>query len=212
MEQTKYKYPRTYHVPWSLGISNDDKIIPSMGIFENKNVVVTEKLDGENTTLYRNSSHARSINSQSHESRNWLKQFHSKFSYEIPENMRICGENVFAKHSIYYKNLSSYFYVFSIWNNNTCLSWADTLEWCNLLKLEPVPMLYQGIYKKEIIKKLYKSIKGNGDEMEGYVIRNVDEFEYDKFSNNVVKFVRENHVQTNKHWMLKQIIQNKINE
>ena len=210
MEQIKYKYPRTYHVPWSLGITSDDKIISSMNTFKNKQVVVTEKLDGENTSLYQNFSHARSLNSKSHKSRNWLKQYHSTFQNDIPKDMRICGENVFAKHSIYYKNLSTYFYVFSIWINKICLSWNETLEWCNLLNLQTVSVLYSGLYDEVIVKSLYKPVKENQDEMEGYVIRNVDSFEYSNFSNNVVKFVRKNHIQSNKHWMLEEIIQNKI--
>lgn len=36
-------------------------------------VVITEKMDGENTTLYRDGLHARSLDSRHHPSRNWVK-------------------------------------------------------------------------------------------------------------------------------------------
>jgi hypothetical protein len=46
---TKYvKYPRTWHLPWSPGITKDDRVIPSCDQFVGKNIVVTVKMDGEN--------------------------------------------------------------------------------------------------------------------------------------------------------------------
>jgi hypothetical protein len=39
-----------------------------------------------------------------------------------------------------------------------------------------------------------------GDTREGVVIRNAGEFPVDEFSNNVCKWVRPNHVQTDEHW------------
>jgi len=48
---------------------------------------------------------------------------------DIPAGWRICGENLFYKHTIPYRDLHTMFYVYSIWNEaNECLSWADTLE------------------------------------------------------------------------------------
>ena len=37
------KYPRTLHLPWSEGATNDDKILKSVEHFEGKQVVITEK-------------------------------------------------------------------------------------------------------------------------------------------------------------------------
>jgi len=44
------KYPRTYHLEWSPGITRDDRIMPggSSANFEGKEVIIFEKLDGEN--------------------------------------------------------------------------------------------------------------------------------------------------------------------
>ena len=79
-----FKYPRTFHFAWSEGLSDDDKMLPSSTIFSGKKVVVTEKLDGENTTLYSDHIHARSIDSKHHPSRNWVKVLHGNIKHEIP--------------------------------------------------------------------------------------------------------------------------------
>ena len=47
------KYPRTAHVPWSPGATEDDVIIDTVDCFAGREVVVTEKMDGENTTMYK---------------------------------------------------------------------------------------------------------------------------------------------------------------
>lgn len=44
----QYKYPRTPHLPWSPGATSDDKYISSFESFRGKQIVVTEKMDGEN--------------------------------------------------------------------------------------------------------------------------------------------------------------------
>ena len=54
------KYPRTYHLPWSSP-SSDDRVASSLNHFVGQEVVVTEKLDGENTSLYNDYVHARSL-------------------------------------------------------------------------------------------------------------------------------------------------------
>jgi hypothetical protein len=207
---TYIKYPRTYHVPWSQGISSDDKIIKSMDSFVGKRVIVTEKMDGENTTMYVDHMHARSIDSNNHLSRSMVKSFHATIKHGIPNGWRICGENLYARHSIAYDNLKSYFYGFSIWNSeNVCLSWDDTMEWFELLGIVPVTVIYDGVYDKETIKSLYT----DGDEniKEGYVIRLADSFSYENFNVSVAKFVRKGHVQSSEHWMFSEIVPNKIN-
>ena len=203
----KTKYPRTYNFPWSEGASNDDKILKDTKNFIGKEVVVTLKLDGENTTMARDYIHARSLDSVDHPSRHWVKGLWAKIQYNIPENWRICGENVFAVHSIPLENLDSYFYVFNIWNEkNECLSWDETIEWCKLFELECVEVLYRGVYDENLIK----NIKLDYTKQEGYVVMLVDSFNYKDFSKCVAKAIRAGHVKTDEHWMLKAIIPNKL--
>jgi hypothetical protein len=209
MSTIRFKYPRTYHFPWSSGTS-DDKILDSVEQFEGKQVVVTVKEDGENCTMYKDYIHARSMEYNSHPSRSYVKSLHSKIADNIPEGWRICGENIYAKHSIEYNNLESYFQVFSIWNEkNICLSWNDTVEYVQLLDLVTVPILYIGLWDIELIKKLYQPTF-NGDPMEGYVVRLIDSFHYSDFKNCVGKFVRPDHVTSDNHWKYNEVIPNKL--
>lgn len=194
------KYPRTHHLQWSPGVNDDDRVIDSMDAFIGKRVIVTEKKDGENTSLYNDYTHARSVDGRSHPSRSWVKQFWSGISADIPPGWRICGENLYAKHSIAYEALPSYFMGFSIWNEkNVCLDWDDTLEWFELLGITPVPVLYDGIYDESAIKSLWSD--KDWDTREGYVLRVAGTISYAEFRTNVAKFVRPGHNMTVKHWM-----------
>ena len=204
------KYPRTFHLPWSEGATNDDKVLKNVDYFLNKEVMVSVKLDGENASLYNNYLHARSIDSKDHPSRHWLKQLQQQIGYKIPDNWRICGENLFAQHSIPYNNLPSYFLAFSIWNeNNICLSWDDTVDFLNELELLHVPILYHGIWDEEKIKQCFIGNTEYGKQ-EGYVVRIADSFNYNDFNKYVAKFVRKSHVQTDNHWMHSEVIKNKL--
>jgi len=204
-----YKYNRTYHLPWSLGSTSDDKFLENTSAFEGEEIIVTEKMDGENTSLYCDKYHARSIDSKDHDSRHWVKGLWGRIRYEIPRGWRICGENLFAKHSIYYEDLESYFMVFSIWNEeNVCISWDDTITICNMLGLITVPVICRIKYDEDFLKKLANDLDLN--KKEGYVIRNVKSFDYNDFSSNVAKWVRPKHVTSTQHWMYDAITPNKL--
>lgn len=209
---SKYiKHPRVFHLPFSFGRTTDDKAIKDCSQFEGKNVIVSVKLDGEQTTGHYNGHiHARSIDSDNHPSRTWVKNFLSEKLYELPYGYRICGENVYAKHSIFYKNLESYFFMFSIWNDkNHCLGWDETVEWAKLLDINTVSVLYDGMWDEEHIKSLYNE-KYEENDMEGYVVRLKDSFPYHNFKKSVAKFVRKSHVQMNQHWLRTQLTPNSL--
>lgn len=208
----KYKYPRTYHFSFSEGASSDDKIHKNDNIFGDKEIVITEKMDGENTTVYPDGTfHARSLDSGHKQYHSYMAGLVNTFFWNIPEGYRICGEYMFAKHSIFYENLDSYFYVFGIYDkDNNCLSWNETKELCNRLGLITVPTLYIGKYDEKIVKQIAKETVERGGE--GIVVRTSDGFNYNDFSKNVAKFVRKGHVQTDKHWSLGEITQNKLKE
>ena len=204
------KYGRTFHLPFSPGAHDDDKTLKDCSNFEGRRVIVTEKMDGENTTMYSDHIHARSIDSRGGEDRAWVKQFWSSIAHDIPSDWRICGENLWAEHSIHYDSLSSYFYGFSIWNEmNVCLSWEETLQWFELFGIQSVPVLYDGIWDEKKIRGLEKDLKWERNE--GYVVRVADAYPYSQFKNSIAKFVRKGHVQTTKHWRQgRQFIPNEI--
>ena len=196
------KYPRTHHLPWSPGMHDDDRIIESMARLESaEEVVATLKMDGENTTMYPDRVHARSINSSDHISRHWVKGLWSRIAHDIPDGWRVCGENLWAQHSIPYDNLMDYFLAFSVWNeHNVCLSWDDTMEWVELLGLQHVQPFFRGPLSG--VQKAFEAGPGRDlERCEGYVVRVADEFSYDGFRRCVAKWVRPGHVQTTKHWM-----------
>ena len=206
---TYYKYPRTFHFPHSPGLQNDDRLIQTDEFFYRDDVVITEKLDGENTTLYYDHLHARSLDSRHHPSRNWVKGFHGSIAHLIPPFIRICGENVYAKHSIEYDNLDTYFYGFSAWNGKECLPWDQTLKIFSDVGIISVPILFEGSYKDAIdwMKSYQPSLN-----VEGYVLRTKSSFYMDDFQKYVAKYVRKDHVQTDTHWMSGPIIPNKLKE
>lgn len=204
------KYPRTPHLPWSEGASEDDILLENAEMFEGMKVVVTEKMDGENTTMTFEKVHARSPDSRDHPSRHMVKTLWSQMRYDIPEGMRICGENLYAKHSIAYDSLPAYFLVFAIFDGGTCLSWSETVEWCHLFGLKHVPVLYAGPWDKTPIMQCYTGKSQCGGIQEGYVVRNAGRFPYAAFPRNVAKVVRKGHVQTSEHWMMQKVVPNRL--
>lgn len=205
----RFKYPRTPHLPWSLGNSADDVALSNTKYFDGKDIVVTEKLDGENTTMYADYIHARSIDTRSPISREWVKRLHASIAYLIPDGWRLCGENVYASHSISYDNLESYFYLFSIWDDqNICRDWQQTLDWGELLGLKTPREFYRGIWNETIISTLPIDTA----KCEGYVVRTTQNFSYESFCQHVAKWVRKEHVTTDEHWMNKEIIPNRLAE
>ena len=200
------KYPRSFHLPWSEGATDDDKTLRSVNHFLGRRVVATVKMDGENTTIYEDGYlHARSTSSRSHPSQSVVRALAASLVGTLPRDMRVCGENLYAQHSIRYEGLSSYFNVFSIWNGDRCLPWDETVQWAEMMGLETVPTLYVGEWDEKAIRKL-SSVVTEGQE--GYVVRLADGFEYTDFKGSLAKFVRANHVTTDKHWKAQAIVPN----
>lgn len=202
------KYPRTHHLPWSPGATEDDRFVADLDALQGREVVATVKMDGEHATLYRDHLHARSLDPARHESRSWLQNFHARIAADIPDGWRICGENLYAKHSIHYRDLPTYFLGFSVWNErNVCLGWDETLTWFDLLGVTPVDVLYRGPFQEHVLRALHRSMHA-GNECEGHVVRVAAAFEFRAFRSCVAKFVRAEHAQTNQHWLRTRLVPN----
>lgn len=195
---TSYKkYPRTPYLPWSPSISKGGEVV-DIDVFKGKHVVVTEKMDGENTSMYRDHIHARSIDSSNHPSRDWIKAYHANVCSRIPEGQKLIGENMFAKHSIKYTDLVSYFYLFACMDaNGRNLSWNSVRRRAILLGCSMPKVFYWGLFEDFN----HDDIAIDAETTEGYVIRDSGSFESDKFQQSIAKWVRPNHVQTDSHWM-----------
>lgn len=193
----RVRYPRTSHLPWSPGATADDVRLADLGGFVGREVVVTEKLDGENTTLYRDGLHARSLDSAHHPSRAWVKALHGAVSGSIPVGWRVCGENMHARHSLGYDDLASWFYAFSVWDGDRCPGWDETVRFTRRLGIPVPPVLWRGVFDERALRAL----RLDPSRQEGYVVRTVDGFDRAEFPARVAKWVRPNHVQTDRHWM-----------
>ncbi len=207
-QQSLYvKYPRTPHLLWSPGASGDDERLIDTALFSGREVVVTEKMDGENTTMYRDYMHARSVDGRHHPSRDRVKALHAALAYSIPEGWRLCGENLYARHSVAYNNLPGYFFLFSVWDAHNCaLSWSDTKGWADLLGL-PLPAVF---YRGQWSERAIRSLRVDTAICEGYVVRTVEGFHYRDFARHIAKWVRPHHVQTDEHWMHGPIVPNTL--
>ncbi|MBB4961512.1 RNA ligase family protein [Micromonospora polyrhachis] len=197
-------YPRTPHLPWSPGAGADDVRAGDLSGLVGREVVVTEKLDGENTTMYADGLHARSLDSAHHPSRAWVKALHGRIARTIPDGWRVCGENLYARHSIAYHQLESWFYAFSVWTGEHCLDWDRTVRFARRLGVPTPPVLWRGNFDERALRKL----RLDRTRQEGYVVRTVDGFHRDEFAQRVAKWVRPGHVQTDEHWMLAPVVEN----
>lgn len=211
----RIKYPRTLHLPWSPGRTKDDRVHGSLDHWLGKELVVTEKMDGENTTVYSDGYlHARSVDSGNHRSRNRLQADIQRWAYDLPRGWRVCGENLTAVHSIQYENLPDRFLLFSIWDGNRCLSWDETEEWAELLELQTPTVLWRGVPETakelEAILTVQWQQLGSEHESEGYVVRFAESFELHDFHRAVGKFVRANHVSSAQHWMHRPYEENRV--
>lgn len=211
------KYPRTPHLPWSPGGTNDDKRLKSVEHFLNVPTIISEKVDGSNLCLTRDNIFSRSHSGiPKHKSFDMAKAFHNQIKNYISENISIFGEWLYAVHSIEYNNLPSYFLMFGIRNDDSgmFLDWNMTEEIEIRLGINIVPTLFKGIIKtekelEEITTELSKQKSNFGEEeREGIVIRL--EKEFINFDISVAKWVRKNHIKTDDHWINKPIVRNKL--
>ena len=139
-----------------------------------------------------------------------------------------------ALHSLWYDRLPAYFMVFGAYMGDECLSWDDTLDWCAMLDLTPVPVLYRGPWDEARVRgcmplqggagastcasdpltarKRWDALGHRADRFavgqEGYVVRVASAFPTVAFGESVSKFVRKNHVTTSDHWASETVIPN----
>jgi hypothetical protein len=215
------KYGRTYHYPFSPGTTSDDRINYDywnclLGI---KELVHTEKLDGENNCLSKYGVFARSHAAPT--TSPWtegLRRFWQLIKKDLGD-LEIFLENLYAIHSIEYRKLSHHYHVFAIRENGYWLSWEETKFYAAMLDLPTVPQIEVGpgtaagtIGKatfEAAIKSVaaergqfdpYDAFTGKPASREGVVTRNAAGFQVGDFPANVFKYVRKDHVKTDAHW------------
>ncbi|MFK7114767.1 RNA ligase family protein [Flavobacterium oreochromis] len=212
------KYNRTYHFPFSPGTTSDDRISHEYWeyIQQLPELIITEKLDGENTCLNQYGVFARSHAAPTlHPWANYLKEYWQLIKNEL-KDLEIFGENLYAIHSIEYQNIERHFYVFAARYKDHWLSWEEVVFYASLLDLQTVPVLdlltpsqeTELTLKEKVLEIIARpSVFDSFDvhtlqpcTMEGIVARNTQGYLVDDFYKNVFKYVRKNHVKTDEHW------------
>ncbi len=201
------KYGRTYHLKWSPGATSDDKISDSVESLIGNEIVITEKLDGENTGMTNDGVYARSHATFTTSA--WTREVRQLYDVKVRGNLSegvfLFGEGMEAIHSIEYKKLKSYFYIFGVRDNNIWTPCESVEEYSYLLDIPTVPVLFKGVINsevelKDIVDKLVSEPSELGGKREGIVVRNAGLFHNDDFKENVMKWVRYGHVKTDEHW------------
>lgn len=198
------KYSRTYHFPFSPGTTSDDRINSDWKTILDKQLVMTEKLDGENNCLKASGVYARSHAAPTINP--WAKNMQDvwqKVKNDL-NDLEFFGENLYGIHSIEYEKIEHYYYVFAIRDGDVWLGWEEVCFYANALDLPTVPVIEKGIFTEAKVKKsIDENLKKGsrlGGECEGFVFRNANAFLVNDFKNNVLKYVRKNHVKTDQHW------------
>lgn len=198
------KYGRTYHFPFSPGTTSDDKILQDWQDLLACDLVLTEKLDGENNCLKSSGVYARSHVGPTRNP--WAQNVWEIWNLIQQElgTLEIFGENLYGVHSIEYKHLEHYFYIFAIRDGEDWLSWEEVQFYAALLNLPTVPVIDRGTFTEEELRRIIdlQMQRGStlGGECEGVVVRTSSSFSTEEFSYNILKYVRANHVTTDEHW------------
>lgn len=213
MAMEHIKYPRTPHLPQSRGITDDDEVLSETQVrqyFSNEELVWTEKMDGENITIYPDGSfHSRSLTAHHKPYHSYLQnaiipplieklgELEGELK-DLSNGMRICGEYLYARHGVSYDDLKSFFLVFSIWHEDLCLPWNLTELLCRKWELQTVPILAIAPYDEHFLRKLIDETEQGT--REGFVIRPTNAFLRSFFDMNVAKYVRANRPVTPSDW------------
>lgn len=205
------KYPSKFHLTFSPEVHRDDKIIRKeyLSNFVNREVVITEKIDGQNQTFKgKNGVFARSHQMETQLPWDFfVKSYYYNNIELMKEKVWYVFENVFAIHSIEYTELNSFMYMFATFfeEDNQWGSWDEVVENAKSINIPTVPVLFEGKFNSMKDIQLWMEDEINkpsllGGDREGFVIRvreRINENDYDK---KIAKFVRKGHVQTDEHW------------
>lgn len=213
------KYGRTYHFPFSPGTTNDDRFNHTYweDIQRIETLVHTEKLDGENNCLNRFGVFARSHVAPA--TSPWTSRLreHWELMKNDLGNIELFGENLYAVHSIAYRHIEEYYFIFAVRQMDKWLSWEEVKFYASMFDLPTVPELaiepttsltkealqleIENWAQQESIFESFNPLTGEHCTREGVVTRNIREYPVGAFRHNVFKYVRKGHVKTDEHWM-----------
>jgi hypothetical protein len=219
-DNTFFRYPRIAHIAGSKHTSDD--II--LGDIPKGTFIVFEKTDGANTGVGQMQPFQYTFQNRGEYIQNKRKheQWDALFNYvnhkclefnktfeNVEQGSILFGEWLYAVHSVVYDNLPDHFIIFDIWQPSTGLmnSYHDIWNAIHNTGLTVV----KEIAVTSSIEKFLKTRKerpksqfGN-DKMEGYIFRNVDNYNevykyvYPEFTNGITS-----------HWFNTELRRNKV--
>lgn len=203
------KYPRSFHLPWSPGGTNDDKRLADVSALVGVEIVITEKCDGSNLTYTKKHVFSRSHSGPpSHASFDLAKATHARIGHMLSEGLSLFCEYCYAVHSIEYGGLPEYSLVFGARDDvtGTWWDWDMVVAQAHDVELPTVPELFRGTVAdaaelEALTLELAAEPSAFGGEREGVVARPAGEFADADFGKSIGKWVRKGHVQTDDHWL-----------
>jgi len=227
----RMKYPHTPFFRNSPGGNVSEKrengIMPWEALC-NKDLIFTVKMDGSNAIFDFDGVAARNARVATHPSFDLLKATHAGMPH-LPENLEFFCEWLYAKHSIHYTGdiaLNDYLQLFAVYDHRTqeWLGWQGVEDWADHLHVITVPRLarfakeggYPGIPLRFTSAKLLEQTVAWCGKLaiesghEGIVVRSMYSFPWNKFGENIAKYVRKDHVTTDTHWSQQRIVRNEV--
>ena len=229
------KYPRTPHLFGAKGTAGDKHLDnkQSRALIAEPSLIVEEKLDGTNVGIHFNDvgelvlqCRVHLITEGMHPQYDLFKQWaHVKrdiLEDRLADRYIMFGEWLYAKHSIWYRSLSHYFFEFDIYDKTeeAFLDLNARLEILEDSGIETVPILHRcEATHEELLSLVGSSAFGsqvehpeNGevdDKMEGLYLRT----EADGFVSSRAKLVRPEFVEKIKqsnHWQYEAMVPNEL--
>jgi hypothetical protein len=231
------KYPRTPHLFGSKG-TDDDKHLreaESNRFIADESLIVEEKIDGTNVGIHFSENgelvlqcRGHLITEGMHAQYDLFKQWATVKRYVLEERLEsrfiLFGEWVYARHSVFYRQLTHYFFEFDIYDKDG-EAFLDLEQRLSLLEgagIKTVPVVHSGSLKRSDLESLMGPslfdsrfdnpiTKRTDNLMEGLYLRN----EADGFVSGRAKFVRPEFVEKIKqstHWQHQVMVPNELAE
>ena len=165
-------YPRTPHLPWSPGVTPDDvRAGGSVRAAPGARSWSPRSSTGRTPPCTRTAcTRVRSTRRTIPRGRG-SRVSRAGSVARIPAGWRVCGENLYARHSLAYEDLDSWFYGFSVWDGEHCLDWDRTVTLpAGLGDARSRAVLWRGVFDERALRRL----RLDTARQEGYVVRTVD--------------------------------------
>lgn len=168
------KYPKTYHLEGSAGFDTKHKNCYPLNVLDGKYIVIEEKIDGANSAISFDSNGQLFLQSRGHYLnggprerffslfKQWANRWRNDLWNLLSDRYVVYGEYTFAKHTIFYNRLPSYFLEFDIFDKKDgyFLSTKKRQELlAGLNFIHSVPIIYSGKIEKPNEKFLTGLIK-----------------------------------------------------